>query len=124
MYDARFRRLMWSIFKRAGDIKSNVVMKKITEGWSPFIIDVRSLGEVQKTGAIPGTNLVKSHDKIRSALKSIPKKGDVLLLCRSGKRSRIAYRTLTASGINAARLYNLKGGIAAWTRNSGRLEKY
>lgn len=80
------------------------------------VIDVREPGEYAG-GSVPGAvNVPLSQLDARgpSALAGVklPAEGPILLLCRSGMRSRSAGSIL--AGTYGERLRNLSGGILAW----------
>ena len=56
------------------------------------------------------------HDVIASHSNEVPEEGDIVVICRSGMRSQMAIMFLTQAGIDANRLYNLDGGIMAWSQ--------
>ncbi len=114
---------MWNLFGTKNDISASDVMKKMKNGWRPYIIDVRSRGEAKQSGVVKGTKLVHHHGKIAQKRKEIPKNKDVLLVCRSGSRSGVALKKLKTAGFESTNLYNLKGGVIAWARNGGVLKR-
>ncbi|MBL6884925.1 MAG: molybdopterin-synthase adenylyltransferase MoeB [Candidatus Poseidoniaceae archaeon] len=83
------------------------------EGWSPFVLDVRSEGEYNQAH-VESTDFQINHESVTNVLESIPQNRDVVVLCRSGMRSQMAAMYLIHSGYDATRLYNLEGGIMAW----------
>jgi rhodanese-related sulfurtransferase len=114
---------MWNFFNRANGISASQVIKKVEDGWRPFIIDVRSRGEANKTGVVRGTKLIHPHGKIAEKRKELPRDQDILIICHSGARSRIALRKLEAVGFDSKSLFNLKGGIMAYTRADGAIKR-
>jgi len=52
---------------------------------------------------------------VLSELANLPAEGDIVVHCRSGMRSQMAIMALIQAGVDAARLYNLDGGIQAWS---------
>ena len=84
-------------------------------GWEPFIIDVRSDEELEQI-RLATFDLHVVHDVANSAIDSIPHDRDVVVMCRSGMRSQMAILLLNQSGIDPSRLYNLAGGIMAWSQ--------
>ena len=87
--------------------------EKKTDGWQPFLIDVRSDQEYAQL-KVSFTDLQIPHEEILSQEENIPKDRDIILLCRSGMRSQIAAMYLLNAGYSSGRLYNLDGGIMAW----------
>jgi rhodanese-related sulfurtransferase len=77
------------------------------------ILDVRTPGEHEQLGHIPGAWLLPV-DLIASAPAVLPDDHrPVLVYCEHGVRSAAASRLLSAAGID--RVLNLAGGLAAWT---------
>lgn len=77
------------------------------------ILDVRTPGEHEQLGHIPGAWLLPV-DLIASAPAVLPNDDrPVLVYCEHGVRSAAASRLLSAAGID--RVLNLAGGLAAWT---------
>ena len=91
------------------------VKARQSEGWKPFIIDVRSAEELNQI-RLNSFDLHAVHDVIASHSSEVPEEGDIVVICRSGMRSQMAIMYLTQAGIDANRLYNLDGGIMAWSQ--------
>ena len=88
--------------------------EKKSNGWMPFLIDVRSDGEYEQM-RVSFTDLQVPHEDILSKVEKIPKDRDIILLCRSGMRSQMAAMFLMDAGYDGHKLYNLDGGIMAWS---------
>ena len=91
------------------------VKARQSEGWKPYIIDVRSAEELNQI-RLNSFDLHAVHDVIASHSSEVPEEGDIVVICRSGMRSQTAIMYLTQAGIDANRLYNLDGGIMAWSQ--------
>ncbi len=89
--------------------------EKKANGWKPFLIDVRSDAEYQQK-RVSFTDLQVPHEEILSRVNNIPKDHDIILLCRSGMRSQMAAMYLAQGGYDSQKLYNLDGGIIAWSK--------
>ena len=89
--------------------------EKKANGWQPFLIDVRSNAEYQQK-RVSFTDLQVPHEEILTRVNDIPKDRDIILLCRSGMRSQMAAMLLTQDGYDSQKLYNLDGGIMAWSK--------
>jgi rhodanese-related sulfurtransferase len=77
------------------------------------VVDVRSPGEYEQLGHIPGAWLLPV-DLAASAPAVLPKdEKPVLVYCEHGVRSVAASQLLSAAGIE--RVLNLAGGLAAWS---------
>ena len=85
------------------------------KGWQPFLIDVRSDAEYQQKRVL-FTDLQVPHEEILTMVNDIPKDRDIILLCRSGMRSQMAAMFLAQDGYDSQKLYNLDGGIMAWSK--------
>ena len=85
------------------------------KGWQPFLIDVRSDAEYQQK-RVSFTDLQVPHEEILTMVNDIPKDRDLILLCRSGMRSQMAAMFLAQDGYDSQKLYNLDGGIMAWSK--------
>ncbi len=73
------------------------------------VIDVRELDEYLD-GHVPGAPLI-SLSTVPDRLADISTGGEVLIICKSGGRSRKAAEFLLAQGIQAV---NIAGGTMAW----------
>jgi len=115
---------MWNPFRTGNDVSVKRIMKKLAAGWEPYLVDVRSKPEVEQSGVVSGCSLSHPHDSISKVQNKIPKDRDVLLMCKGGFRSLQARKTLIGNGFDKNRLFNMVGGITAWKRLGGELEKY
>jgi len=82
---------------------------------SLFLLDVRGPEEFA-AGHVPGAVNIP-HDQVASRLAEVPKDKDVVLYCRSGRRSALAAEVLAAHGYQ--RLAYLEGDMNGWVA-SGR----
>jgi rhodanese-related sulfurtransferase len=91
-----------------------VTFKKfIEEKQGRQILDVRTPGETA-SGIIPGAiEMDISAANFPSSLDDLDKSKPVLVYCRSGNRSGQAMRQMSAMGFKE--VYNLNGGIMAWS---------
>ena len=96
------------------EIAMEEVIQKRENGWSPFILDVRSEMEYDQA-RITTVDLQIEHTNVQSIVNDLPSDRDVLVLCRSGMRSQIAIMLLAQSGFDSSRMFNLSGGIIAWS---------
>lgn len=86
---------------------------RLIEAGEVTILDVRSPGEYEQLGHIPGAWLLPV-DLTASAPAVLPRDGKpVLVYCEHGVRSVAASRLLDAAGIEP--VLNLSGGLAPWT---------
>lgn len=86
------------------------------------MIDIRTAPEWEETGIVPNSRLLTYFDESGKAdtaawldkAKAIGGPGDpVILICRSGNRTRSASRFLSEQA-GYAKVYNLTGGIKGW----------
>jgi rhodanese-related sulfurtransferase len=79
-----------------------------------FVLDVRSPEEFAQ-GHVPGAVNIP-HDQVAARLADIPRDKDVVMYCRSGRRTGLAGEILEANGYT--RLSHLEGDMNAWTANA------
>ena len=84
-----------------------------------FVLDVRTPEEFA-AGHVPGAVNVP-HDRLASRLAEVPKDKDVVLYCRSGRRSGLAAGVLAAHGYT--RVSQLEGDMQAWVQRGRPVEK-
>lgn len=77
------------------------------------ILDVRELHEWQEQHIAGAIHIPLAQVEARLSELSQYKDSPVIVQCRSGKRSSKAASTLQAAGFT--QVYNLTGGIIAWT---------
>jgi len=75
-----------------------------------YVLDVRTPQEYAE-GHVPGAVNVP-QDQLASRLAEVPKDKDVVIYCRSGRRSALAADVLAANGYS--RLSHLEGDMNAW----------
>jgi molybdopterin/thiamine biosynthesis adenylyltransferase/rhodanese-related sulfurtransferase len=95
------------------EITVEEAIQKRENGWSPFILDVRSEMEFNQA-RIATVDLHIEHTSVQSIMNDLPADRDVLVHCKSGVRSQMAIMLLAQSGFDSSRLFNLTGGILAW----------
>jgi rhodanese-related sulfurtransferase len=108
--------LLKSLFGAGTAECSPAEARALLDAGSACVLDVREPGEYAG-GSVPGAvNVPLSQLNARgpSALAGVklPAEGPILLLCRSGMRSRSAGAIL--AGAYGERLRNVTGGILAW----------
>jgi len=77
------------------------------------ILDVRDLHEWQEQHIAGAIHIPLAQVEVRLSELSQYKGSQVIVQCRSGKRSAKAASTLQSAGFT--QVYNLTGGIIAWT---------
>jgi len=85
---------------------------------SLFVLDVRTPQEYA-AGHVPGAVNVP-YDQVASHLAEIPKDKDVVLYCRSGRRTGLAAEVLEANGYT--KLGHLQGDMEAWLKDGRPVE--
>ncbi len=89
-------------------------VKLKSEGWNPFLLDVRSESE-ESIISLEGTDLRITHTSIPGRFEEIPRGRDVVVYCRTGGRSGAVVRFLAQSGYESERIMNLEGGVHLWS---------
>lgn len=75
-----------------------------------LLLDVRTTAEVTERSIIGALNIPLQELENRS--RELPTDKTLLVICRSGNRSRTAVELLSKKGFT--KLYNISGGINAW----------
>ena len=75
-----------------------------------FVLDVRTPDEYA-AGYVPGAVNIP-HDQLASRLSEVPKNREVVVYCRSGRRSEIAGQVLADHGYT--KLEHLQGDMQGW----------
>ena len=91
------------------DIDVATARELINQG--ALLLDVREANEWAAGHAPEATHLPIAH--IANAPTLIAADQQVLVICRSGNRSRVAAEALLSRGVSAV---NLAGGMMAWTQ--------
>lgn len=95
------------------------------------IIDIRTAGEWDQTGIIPGSNLMTffdergQYDEVSWNVmlnKLVKPEGKVILVCRTGNRSAVLARMLEQQNPKR-KIYNLKDGIVRWIKDGHPVAK-
>ena len=100
--------------KGFSEIGAKEFSQRRNDGWTPFLLDVRRSDEEQ-ISSITGTDSRIMHLEIPSRLEELPSQGDIVVYCRSGQRSDAVARFIVDSGLCNGIIYNLLGGIIAWS---------
>ncbi|KXA90875.1 hypothetical protein AKJ57_03390 [candidate division MSBL1 archaeon SCGC-AAA259A05] len=91
-----------------------VEAKDLIASEDPVVLDVRTPDEFE-SGHVPGAILLPVDELRGSTFLEIPHDEEVLVYCRSGRRSSWAAEYLSQKGF--ARTYNLSGGVLAWKKH-------
>jgi phage shock protein E len=84
-----------------------------------FVLDVRSPQEYAE-GHVPGAVNVP-HDQLASRLAEVPKDKDVVVYCRTGRRTALATEVLAANGYK--RISRLEGDMQGWAARGRPVDK-
>jgi adenylyltransferase/sulfurtransferase len=96
------------------EISPTDYVSRLENGWMPFLLDVRKAAE-EGIVSIDGTDLRIQHRQIPGRIEEIPKDRDVVIYCRTGRRSTAVAQFLSDNGWPGNMVYNLSGGIYAWS---------
>ena len=83
------------------------------------VLDVRTPQEFAE-GHVPGAINVP-HDVLASRLGEVPKDKDIVVYCRSGRRTALAMDVLAAHGYQ--RVSHLEGDMQAWLASGRPVDK-
>lgn len=102
--------------KLGEDINPQQLKEALSKSTPPILIDVRT-PEEYKAGTIKNAINVPLQNILKGQYTSIPCKGDkeVVLFCRSGRRSKIALNFLQSKGCRS--LHNLLGGVISYGKS-------
>ncbi len=95
-------------------IGQEALLEKMSSGSDELLVlDVRTAGEFAD-GHVPGAVNI-SHDELGSRLDELEAErgSEVVVYCRSGRRSELALEVLAKAGFE--RLYHLDGDFQAWS---------
>lgn len=87
-------------------------LKRIAQGDSLTLLDVREDWEMS-VASVPGVVHIPMA-QVQARLNELDRDKEIVVLCRSGRRSYEVAKLLQQSGYQAI---NLAGGILAWSRD-------
>jgi monothiol glutaredoxin len=96
---------------RVRPLEATELKRMLDAGEKPYLVDVRTDAEFG-VARIPGGRLL---DELAGELAALDKNSPLVFFCHHGSRSRAAAERFIADGFT--RVYNLEGGIAAWSRD-------
>lgn len=93
------------------------------------VIDIRTAGEWKETGVVPGSRLITLFDEKGRAdpgfidkVKGVVRPDQpVILICRSGNRTRVGAQLLEQQA-GFAKIYNVREGVRGWAKEGRVLE--
>ena len=98
----------------AKDISAPQFETYIKEKQNALILDVRTPGEIAEGYLEGAVNIDFSDAEFKNNIQKLDKSKPVLVYCRSGRRSATTMNYMRDMGF--AEVYNLDGGIIAWTK--------
>lgn len=87
--------------------------KKLADTKDAILLDVRTPGEFSERHLSNATNIDYNGDDFEKRIESLDKTKPVFVYCLSGGRSTGAANLLASKGFKT--VYNMEGGILAWT---------
>src|SRR5205085_3890558 len=101
----------FAVEEEVGSMSVRELKRKMDKGESLTLIDVRESDEFE-IAKIPGSRLIPLSEFERR-LTELPRSGALVFHCHSGGRSAHAAQLAKAAGFE--NVYNLEGGIDAWS---------
>jgi len=96
-------------------ISANSLKQLLESDANVKLLDVRTPKEYKQAHISKSTNIdVFSSNFVSKCESKLNKEDTLVLYCRSGQRSSNAAKKLEKAGFTS--LYNLKGGMMAWSR--------
>ena len=112
--EKRSENLTASVPSQASTLIQPEQFEKLMKEENTVILDVRTEREVQR-GIIPGATLIDfSSPNFAKDISNLDKDKVYLVYCASGGRSNSTQKMMNKEGFT--QVYDLKGGIRAWTR--------
>lgn len=90
-------------------VDASTVKQRLDEGDKPYILDVRTVAEFRQ-GHISGAHHIPLNE-LNQRLHEVPVDVEVVTVCRSGARSRMAADVLKGKGY---KVKNMVGGMNMW----------
>jgi len=105
-----------------GDLKVDAFASALSQHPTARLIDVRTADEFAEGHLRGAVNMdYFAKDFVEQVQKAFDTAEPVYVYCRSGRRSADAARQLTKAGY---KVYNMRGGYNAWTKDGGEVTKY
>ena len=105
------------------NISTDQAEKMISSNKDLIIVDVREDSEYSSVqGHVPGAiNFPWTSGIFQQNFQKLDKRKEILLICRSGRRSQAAATFLTQKGY--PKVYNMLGGTNQWIKNGRKTEQ-
>jgi adenylyltransferase/sulfurtransferase len=94
------------------EISAADYLKRVAQGDALTLLDVREDWEMS-VASVPGVVHIPMA-QVQARLNELDRNKEIVVLCRSGRRSFEVAKLLQSSGYQAI---NLAGGILAWSRD-------
>ena len=91
-------------------------MSEIIENESTVVVDVRTADEFNSFRIKNSINIDYYSKNFLDSISSYKEKKNIILYCRSGRRSYYAAKLMQEKGFN--KIYNLKGGVLEVKKNN------
>lgn len=103
------------------DVSNEELQQLMAQGVK--LVDLRTAGEWQQTGVVAGSHMLTLFDERGRANPDWSKEVNsvsgaeqpVVLICRTGNRTRVAARMLSEAS-PSRKVYNVRSGITAWVK--------
>ncbi len=116
--------LSWHTSGKESRATATVIVQRLCHtldsGERPHILDVRTIGELDHLGRIPGAQHIPLSGLVEH-MDEVPADRPVFIFCGSGLRSMIAASVLQAAGRRDISV--ILGGFAGWTSDSCPIER-
>jgi len=101
----------------AHDVSRDALAQSMASHRAPLLLDVRTPGEFREGHLAGALNVPVDEVAARHGVLGVPRDGDIVVYCKSGKRAARARETLQSLGYSNVKL--LEGSADAW-RAEGR----
>ncbi len=100
------------------DLSPQELTARLQNNPPPLLIDVREPQEVASFSFADSKNIPLGE--LEQHLETLDKEQEIILVCRSGRRSTQARQLMEQAGFK--HVYNLRGGIQAWIAEMGNTQ--
>ena len=108
--------LFFSIIFTSCDDEENILVQdavKLLDQEDVLFLDVRTSQEFKYEGSIKNALLIPVNDLEKITMLEAYKSKNIIVYCRSGRRSKMATKLLKKKNFNVT---NLEGGFIAWRK--------
>ncbi len=107
----------WRLLKSELNNLSQKAFKEKTEQSDAIIIDVRTSKEFDLSHITDATHIDYFAGNFWEAVEQLDKTKDILVYCRTGRRSIRACTLMKNGGFSVDKVFNLEGGFTEWLVN-------